>query len=372
MLSEQQSPALHQCGALLFTGYALFHQLQTMAQDRMVVKENRFLYIYTSNESPQDVFFDNVILDHITGPVLEETHYYPFGLTMSGISSKAPGKLENKNEKFQGQPLDDELELNWYGFKWRNHDPQIGRFIQVDPLSDKYVHNSTYAFSENKVTSHVELEGLEAYDAKKLNNPMLRRVLRENVQASLNEFNSNAGKSFSVTGSIGPGVGVKSTLGPVKTEVFLNGPQIEATVTAGGDVKGQAALVGAGVSAGNADFGKIKGGVSFGNVKIDENGQIATNGVESGLSAKLGPSKEVSQGTTSEKMQFDILSAYQIGLGMKFGVVGLEIKANVKAAGNAVVSFINTIVEYTKETARDNLGTNVGGNIGRPNDEDNN
>jgi RHS repeat-associated protein len=83
-------------------------------------------------------------------------------MVMAGISSKAAGKLENKNEKFQGQPIDDDLGLNWYGFKWRNHDPQIGRIIQTDPLSEEYVYNSTYAFSENKVTSHVELEGLEA------------------------------------------------------------------------------------------------------------------------------------------------------------------------------------------------------------------
>ncbi len=81
---------------------------------------------------------------------------------MVGISIKAAGKLENKNDKFQGQPLDDDLGVNWYGFKWRNHDPQIGRFIQIDPLSEEYVHNSSYAFSENKVTNHVELEGLEA------------------------------------------------------------------------------------------------------------------------------------------------------------------------------------------------------------------
>lgn len=81
---------------------------------------------------------------------------------MAGISSKAAGSLENRNEKFQGQPLDDDLGLNWYGFKWRNHDPQIGRFIQIDPLSEEYVHNSTYAFSENKVVAHIELEGLEA------------------------------------------------------------------------------------------------------------------------------------------------------------------------------------------------------------------
>ncbi|WP_158618316.1 RHS repeat protein [Chitinophaga lutea] len=137
-------------------------QLQTLAQDRMVMKSSGYLYVYTSNETPQDVFFDNLTVLNSPGPVLEETHYYPFGLTMAGISAKAVGQLENKQQKFQGQPFDDELELQWYGFKYRNHDPQIGRFIQIDPLSDKYVYNSTYAFSENKVTAHVELEGLES------------------------------------------------------------------------------------------------------------------------------------------------------------------------------------------------------------------
>lgn len=44
-------------------------------------------------------------------------------------------------------------------------DPQIGRFWQVVTLADKYVYSSTYAFSANKVTSHVELEGLEPYAA---------------------------------------------------------------------------------------------------------------------------------------------------------------------------------------------------------------
>jgi len=44
-------------------------------------------------------------------------------------------------------------------------DPQVGRFWQVDPLADKYVSNSPYAFSENKVTGSVELEGMESIDA---------------------------------------------------------------------------------------------------------------------------------------------------------------------------------------------------------------
>lgn len=48
-----------------------------------------------------------------------------------------------------------------YEFKYRMDDPQTGRFWQIDPLSDEYVHNSTYAFSENRVINGVEFEGLE-------------------------------------------------------------------------------------------------------------------------------------------------------------------------------------------------------------------
>lgn len=84
---------------------------------------------------------------------------------MAGISSKAVGDLPNKYKTFQGQKFDDDLGVNYYSFKYRNHDPQIGRFIQIDPLADDYVYNSTYAFSENKVTGNVELEGLESIPA---------------------------------------------------------------------------------------------------------------------------------------------------------------------------------------------------------------
>jgi len=41
------------------------------------------------------------------------------------------------------------------------HDPRVGRFFAVDPLTAKYPWNSSYAFSENKLIQFVELEGLE-------------------------------------------------------------------------------------------------------------------------------------------------------------------------------------------------------------------
>lgn len=65
---------------------------------------------------------------------------------------------------FQGQEMDDEVKGkgNSVNYAFRMHDPRIGRFFAIDPLADKYPHNSPYAFSENKVIHMVELEGLES------------------------------------------------------------------------------------------------------------------------------------------------------------------------------------------------------------------
>jgi len=64
---------------------------------------------------------------------------------------------------FQGQEKDDEIKGNGnsINYKYRMHDPRVGRFFAVDPLSHSYPWNSSYAFSENRVIDGVELEGLE-------------------------------------------------------------------------------------------------------------------------------------------------------------------------------------------------------------------
>jgi RHS repeat-associated protein len=97
--------------------------------------------------------------DNFVPEVLSANEYGAFGSILPGRSFAGGGYRYG----FQGQEKDDEVkgEGNSVNYKYRMHDPRIGRFFAVDPLASQYPHNSPYAFSENVVINAVELEGLE-------------------------------------------------------------------------------------------------------------------------------------------------------------------------------------------------------------------
>ena len=100
------------------------------------------------------------ITDYYLSTIISHTDYDPFGTEQAGRKGSSAGYRYG----FQGQESDDEIkgEGNSVNYKYRMHDPRIGRFFAIDPLAPKYPHNSPYAFSENMIIHCVELEGLES------------------------------------------------------------------------------------------------------------------------------------------------------------------------------------------------------------------
>ncbi|MDR1762512.1 MAG: DUF4329 domain-containing protein, partial [Dysgonamonadaceae bacterium] len=93
------------------------------------------------------------------GNIVQQTHYYPFGLAMSGSTGQGAQPY-----KFTGKELDLENGLNLYDFDARTYDPSVGRFTSVDPLAEKYYSISPYAYCLNNPVRLIDLDGKDPGD----------------------------------------------------------------------------------------------------------------------------------------------------------------------------------------------------------------
>jgi len=104
----------------------------TLALLNIKVPKNGYCLVYISNESAEPVYFDDLKVRHDRGRILEENHYYAYGLKIAALSSKAFGGAPN-NYQYQGDYSEFDDDLGWNDFMLRSYDPQIGRFLQHDP-----------------------------------------------------------------------------------------------------------------------------------------------------------------------------------------------------------------------------------------------
>jgi len=122
--------------------------------------KNGYVYIYVSNESNEYVYFDNLQVGHTRGRIIEEDHYYAFGLKIAAISSRKLGDanegLLKNNYQYQGAFNEFDEDIGWNDFALRNYDPQIGRWVQQDPF---YQFHSPYIGMGNDPMNLIDPSG---------------------------------------------------------------------------------------------------------------------------------------------------------------------------------------------------------------------
>jgi RHS repeat-associated protein len=133
-------------------------QVKQMAENDILMDQGGFLTAYTVNESPSSVYIDNFQMSTVSGSLIEENSYYPFGMLNNGLSSQDYSDTTN-NYKYNGKELQKELSLNWLDYGARFYDPVIGRWHSVDPLAEVSRRWSPYTYGMNNPIRLIDPDG---------------------------------------------------------------------------------------------------------------------------------------------------------------------------------------------------------------------
>jgi RHS repeat-associated protein len=102
--------------------------------------------------------------------IISEKNYYPFGLTHSGYNTVVRANSNTSAEKFGfgGKEEQSELGLEWMDFHARNYDPALGRWMNVDPLAEKFYNFTPYNYANNNPIFFIDPDGMRSQTFYKL------------------------------------------------------------------------------------------------------------------------------------------------------------------------------------------------------------
>ncbi|WP_428979070.1 RHS repeat domain-containing protein [Flavobacterium lipolyticum] len=89
--------------------------------------------------------------------IIDENNYYPFGLKHTGYNDYV---ATNNKYKYNGKELQDELGLGMYDYGFRNYDPALGRWMNIDPLAEISRRWSPYTYAYDNPVLLVDVDGL--------------------------------------------------------------------------------------------------------------------------------------------------------------------------------------------------------------------
>ena len=267
--------------------------------------------------------------------------YFTFGMPMPGRNFQSGNGYRYG---FQGQEKDNEIkgEGNSINYKYRMHDPRLGRFFSVDPLASKYPWNSPYAFSENRLIDAVELEGLES---ALINNPYVNAAMNQDVIKHSSNFKASAENVFEISaGTQAAGVGVQLKV-PNYVSVKVEAKALSLTAKTN-------ALNSAGVEL-NAAEGTFELGV--GDASYTKSLGIGNYLLEGNTDGNISGDISLTDGGNTEANLGSNVSASDDSwsIGATVGWVSLKVSTNLKAAGEAIEEFGNWVNSYVNAVIED-------------------
>lgn len=127
-----------------------------------VAENQNFEYIYNYTDHLGNVRvsykYDQTATETNNIAIVDANNYYPFGLKHKGYGS--PNQTPNYKYKYNGKELQDELGVNWYDYGARNYDAALGRWMNVDPLAEKFPGWSPYNYAMNNPIYYIDPDGM--------------------------------------------------------------------------------------------------------------------------------------------------------------------------------------------------------------------
>jgi RHS repeat-associated protein len=179
-----------QSGAIQVNGVDnVWHVLETF--NDIEIEQAGYLAVYISNESMEKmVFFDNINIKYYKGKLLEENHYYPFGMALT-IAKDAN---YDQKELYQTKELFRDKNLNIYDFEARQYDAILGRFMSNDPMNQ---YASGYVGMGNNPVSNVDPTGMLAWGADQTKISLIAGLHTQDVMWNMMLANDRASLSKS-------------------------------------------------------------------------------------------------------------------------------------------------------------------------------
>src|SRR5690554_1125388 len=107
--------------------------------------------------------FDNMTVMSISPAVVQETHYDPWGLELTGLGFQYQGIKANRY-LYNGKEYIEDNGLHYYDYGARMYDPTIGRWGVVDPMAEQMRRHSTYNYTFNNPIRFIDPDGMVPID----------------------------------------------------------------------------------------------------------------------------------------------------------------------------------------------------------------